>query len=148
MYIKLIEGIPTQYTLSELLKDNPGTSFPAILSDELLQQFDIFPVTILPAPAIDEKTQKIQSSYELIDGSWCVVGKIVEKTQTEIDVWLDFKASEVRAERNRLLAETDFYALVDNTMSIEMAEYRKELRDVSLQRGFPDKVAWPIKPNS
>ena len=37
----------------------------------------------------------------------------------------------LRTERNMLLAETDFYALSDVTMSPEMETYRQELRDIT-----------------
>ncbi len=36
----------------------------------------------------------------------------------------------LRAKRNRLLAETDFYALSDVTMSDDMKTYRQDLRDL------------------
>ena len=36
----------------------------------------------------------------------------------------------MREERNRLLAETDWYAGSDLTMSAEMTAYRKDLRDL------------------
>ena len=52
----------------------------------------------------------------------------------------------VRAERNSLLADTDWMALSDNTMSPEWAAYRQALRDVPAQAGFPTDVVWPIKP--
>ena len=38
--------------------------------------------------------------------------------------------ADLRAKRNRLLAETDFYALSDVTMSSDMETYRQELRDL------------------
>ena len=37
----------------------------------------------------------------------------------------------LRQERNRKLAETDFHALSDNTMSEAMTNYRQELRDIT-----------------
>ena len=37
----------------------------------------------------------------------------------------------LRQERNRRLAETDFYALSDVTMSEEMTTYRQNLRDIT-----------------
>ena len=36
----------------------------------------------------------------------------------------------LRAKRNQLLAETDFYALSDVTMSSDMETYRQNLRDL------------------
>ena len=38
--------------------------------------------------------------------------------------------ADLRAKRNQLLAETDFYALSDVTMSSDMETYRQELRDL------------------
>ena len=55
----------------------------------------------------------------------------------------------LRIARNNLLAETDFYALSDVTMSEDMETYRQELRD--LPSGLTtvedvDTVTWPTKP--
>ena len=55
----------------------------------------------------------------------------------------------LRAKRNKLLAETDFYALSDVTMSSEMEPYRQELRD--LTNGLTtveqvEAVVFPTKP--
>ena len=52
----------------------------------------------------------------------------------------------IRAERNSLLADTDYLALSDNTLSTDMATYRQSLRDVTSQAGFPTDVTWPTKP--
>ena len=37
----------------------------------------------------------------------------------------------LRSRRNQLLAETDYYALSDVTMSDDMATYRQQLRDIT-----------------
>ena len=52
----------------------------------------------------------------------------------------------VRQERNKLLAETDFYALSDVTMSAEMATYREALRDLPASTANSEDVVWPTKP--
>lgn len=51
-----------------------------------------------------------------------------------------------RRKRNRLLAETDVWALSDRTMTAEQAQYRQDLRDVPDQAGFPNNITWPTKP--
>ena len=56
---------------------------------------------------------------------------------------------DLRSKRNQLLAETDFYALSDVTMSDDMRTYRQELRDLPEGKDTIDKcnkVTWPIKP--
>tara|TARA_Y100001973_G_C5181124_1_gene324963 strand:+ start:1641 stop:1931 length:291 start_codon:yes stop_codon:yes gene_type:complete len=55
----------------------------------------------------------------------------------------------LRAERDGKLAETDFYALSDVTMSDEMKKYRQDLRD--LPSKYDDStvvktITWPTKP--
>lgn len=56
------------------------------------------------------------------------------------------KANIARLERDELLAETDWTANSDVTMSAEMAEYRQALRDITDQAGFPESIDWPTKP--
>ena len=61
----------------------------------------------------------------------------------------DRAIAKLRIDRNRKLAETDFYALSDVTMSAEMTTYRQELRD--LPSGLTtveevNNVTWPTKP--
>jgi hypothetical protein len=51
-----------------------------------------------------------------------------------------------RKERNELLAETDFYALSDVTMSADMATYREALRDLPASTADSEDVVWPTKP--
>lgn len=56
-------------------------------------------------------------------------------------------ATAVRQERNAKLAETDWRALSDVTMSDEWRTYRQSLRDLPAQSGFPTNVTWPTKPS-
>ena len=55
----------------------------------------------------------------------------------------------VRDKRNRLIGETDFYALSDVTMSSDMTTYRQNLRDITNGVDTVDKcnaISWPTKP--
>jgi hypothetical protein len=72
-----------------------------------------------------------------------------EIAQTEVDrnnYEQNILPYEIRAERNKLLADTDYLALSDNTMTSDMQSYRQALRDVTSQSGFPTTVTWPTKP--
>lgn len=55
-------------------------------------------------------------------------------------------ASDLRTQREKLLKETDWMALSDNTITPEWATYRQALRDITGQTGFPYDVVWPTKP--
>ena len=55
----------------------------------------------------------------------------------------------LRSRRNQLLAETDFYALSDVTMSNDMKTYRQNLRDLPAGKDTVEKcdnATWPTKP--
>ncbi len=61
----------------------------------------------------------------------------------------DRAIADMRSKRNRLLAETDYYALSDVTLSDAMTTYRQDLRDLPAGKDTLDKVnnaTWPTKP--
>jgi len=61
----------------------------------------------------------------------------------------DRAIADMRATRNRLLAETDYLALSDHTLSAEMSTYRQALRDLTNGLTTVDEVngvTWPTKP--
>jgi len=64
---------------------------------------------------------------------------------------LDFDMKELRTKRNKLLSETDYLALSDQTMSAEMTTYRQALRDIT--NGLTtvadvEAVVFPEKPEA
>ncbi len=70
--------------------------------------------------------------------------------QTALDSAAPMK--ELRRQRDEKLAETDFYALSDVTMSAAMSTYRQALRDITTQTPGLDSdgnltgITWPTKP--
>ena len=54
--------------------------------------------------------------------------------------------NELRATRNQLLADTDYAALADVTMSDDMRTYRQALRDLPANTSDPLNPTWPTKP--
>jgi len=59
----------------------------------------------------------------------------------------DYYLEVLRMNRNQLLAETDFYALSDVTMSDEMKTYRQALRDLPANTSDPSNPTYPTKPS-
>ena len=55
------------------------------------------------------------------------------------------EAETVRAKRDALLAASDHMALADR-ITDEWRTYRRSLRDVPAQDGFPNTVSWPNIP--
>jgi len=52
----------------------------------------------------------------------------------------------LRAERDRLIAATDWWAGSDRTMTAEQTAYRQALRDITDTYTSLDDVVWPTKP--
>ena len=66
------------------------------------------------------------------------------------DGQLDRDLFELRTKRNRLLAETDWWGISDNTMTADQTKYRKDLRDLPSCLDTVDKVknvTFPTKPS-
>lgn len=59
-------------------------------------------------------------------------------------------AEEARAQRDKLLLETDWTQVLDAPISAESREafrvYRQALRDITEQESFPEVIDWPVKP--
>lgn len=53
----------------------------------------------------------------------------------------------LRVERNQRLANTDWWASSDLTMTAEQTAYRQALRDITETYNSLDTVVWPEKPN-
>ena len=52
----------------------------------------------------------------------------------------------LREKRNELIAETDWWASSDLTMTAEQTAYRQALRDITNTYSSLDDVVWPEKP--
>lgn len=77
MLIKIVGGIPVEYSLQQLRADFPSTSFPVAPSAEQLAEFGVFEAAETAAPAIDALTQAIDGYTFAQDGdawaqSWVV----------------------------------------------------------------------------
>ena len=53
---------------------------------------------------------------------------------------------QLRAERDRLIAATDWWASSDLTMTAAQTAYRQALRDITDTATSLDDVSWPTKP--
>ena len=79
---------------------------------------------------------------------WDASKKVIIKDDTSLQACqLAQEWKSVRNDRNRKLAETDYLALKDSTLSTAMKTYRQALRDVPASNSDPKKVTWPTKPS-
>lgn len=132
------------YSVAMLKADNPDTSFPAATSEQLLESYNVFPVTVLDPPQFDGLTQEVtlQSNPVKVNGAW-EIGYDVSNLP------VDVAANNVNARRDELLSACDWTQLSDAPVDqAAWATYRVALRDVPQQEGFPHNVVWPVKPEA
>ena len=75
---------------------------------------------------------------------WGVTWKQIETKQSELTAAEPLKA--LRAERDRLIAATDWWASSDLTMTKAQTDYRQALRDITDDASSLDDVTWPTAP--
>jgi hypothetical protein len=78
----------------------------------------------------------------------CTAEEVAAQEAYERDVLPVEQMKALRAKRNRLIAETDYLALSDSTLSAEMAAYRQALRDLPANTTDPANPVWPTKPEA
>ena len=144
-----VETFP--YSIGDLRRDNPNTSFPRNPSNDVLADWNVFPVIDRPAPEHDPATQNCtQINPTLEDGEWVMTWQVSDASTDEIATRLEGEFASVRADRNWRLADCDWTQLGDCPLSdadkAAWATYRQELRDVPKQSGFPWNVTWPEQP--
>ena len=150
-YVKTHDGQVQKfpYTVGDLRKDNPHTSFPRRIPDEMLTFYEVFEVIADPEPAVDEKNYKAVRADmpTYTNDAWRLEWSVVEKTTEEKQRYYDAAANGVRGRRDNLLSKSDWMALSDTPpMAQPWIDYRQALRDITGQAGFPFSVQWPAKP--
>jgi hypothetical protein len=150
-------------TEQEFRRLHSNTSFPQVLTPEILDNFDVDPILEGPqAQTTPPYEISVRQGIEEINGQWFtkyVVGpnftdtedKTAEEQEVEYKVRIDEQAAEgIRSQRDKLLQETDWIVIkakeTGTNLSASFKEYRQALRDITTQEGFPHNVIWTEKP--
>lgn len=100
--------------------------------------------------------QEIFKEQRIAFGEWDEETKkkfnVTEEEYDPRDEWPDDQwADMVRRKRDSLISGTDYYILPDYPSTPDgigaVKQYRQELRDITLQSGFPRNVQWPSLPS-
>ena len=124
----------------------PNTSFPASgPSSQFMIDNGCLPVNLFKDH--DRMTQKLSQVAPYIENNEVFTVQVEFLTEDEIALATSSKASQMRSNRNRLLAECDWTQISDATVDkVIWATYRQELRDISSQESFPWTITWPTQP--
>lgn len=148
----------------QLRRENPNMSMPKVWNDNVYDALNVDPVLRAPKPTEGIGAYQAVLRNGVVQdslGNWVEAWQITDMFADDDDLgtkaeqeaayqqMLDDDAAERnRKERDRLIAETDFYALSDVTMSAEMTTYRQALRDITTHANWPhlEEADWPTKP--
>lgn len=134
------------YTLTDLRRANPGTSFAKQISDDTAASFNCYPVSQTEPPA-DDHTVNLERTAIKQGATWVEEWISTPATPEQIAERTTAKSNDIRTERNRRLAECDWTQLPDAPVDTSAwATYRQALRDITGQVGFPWSVDWPDQP--
>ena len=145
-------------TDTQLRNDNPGTSFPKVITEDVLDGFGYDPVLNGAAASTTAPYQvSVRDGVEQIEGKWYtkfIAGPVFATSDEEaahrasVDAAV---AERVRAERDRKLAASDWTVLADSPLTTAKKTtwktYRTALRNISAAEGFPHTMEWPTEPS-
>lgn len=157
-------------TEQDFRRMHPNTSFPSVLSAELINSMGADVVLEGPQAICTNQYQySMRQGVEQIDGKWFtkyVVGPLFTDTVNNSDgnnvltapqQETAYKAQKdaeqaraVRATRDKRLKMSDWTQVVDaplpQSLTLEWQTYRQALRDITVQPGFPWDITWPVAP--
>ena len=149
-------------TISQFKASYPNTSFPKVITADILNGFGYDPVLNgAEATVTAPYGVSVRDGVEQIDGQWFTRfvagpvftdiegGETAAEQETAYRAGVDAKVAEsVRTERNKKLADTDWTQLADSTANATAwGTYRQALRDLPTTEGFPHNVTWPTEPS-
>ncbi len=106
--------------------------------------------------SFDSATQKSEGVDPYLEDGKVYTRRVVDLSDADVASRTAALEASNRNHRDRLLAETDYLALSDVTMSDEMTTYRQALRDITTHANWPNLVYpdmdgsggdWPTKPS-
>lgn len=88
MYVKinnaLVEKYP--YTIGDLKVDNPNTSFSSEIKNEVLSEFNVYPVQSVKPPNFNAITQTLkEENPQYINNEWVQSWSVINATEKEIE---------------------------------------------------------------
>lgn len=151
-------------TQGELRRDNPNMSMPRVWNSNVHDALNVDPVLPAQRPTVGigqyqfvARNGVVQDANSNWVEAWEIrdmfaddeeLGTKAEQEaayQTELD---NNAAKSNRSQRDKLLTETDWWAVSDRTMTSEQTDYRSSLRDLPTHSNWPhlEDSDWPTKP--
>ena len=143
MYVRVNkqgQAIQFPFKPERLRQMHKNVSFPSTISNEILAEYNVFPVAQVSAPRYNQDLETISSGVEFIDGKWTLTYTINPRTDLELKAEIDEKVQQKLEESLDAVMQ---YLEVNEPVPDNLSLYRRELRSMHLQPGYPHHVEWP-----
>lgn len=133
MFIKLTNGIPETYTIGQLRRDNPQTSFPKDIPAGTLAAYGVYPVKRVPAPSHNALIQLIRVVDPVqIDGEWTQQWEVV-------GLPVDQQIENLKAARaNAYTEEADPMFFKAQRGEIDVVEWEAKVTEIRNRYPYPE----------
>jgi hypothetical protein len=104
MYVKIKNGSPIKYSISQLRKDNPQVSFPLNIPASLLTKYDVYPLKGVAHPEFDPITQNVVEGspvFDQIKQEWKQSWEVIEASPEQVKERTSELIIEAKGKRQR-----------------------------------------------
>lgn len=128
------------YSENQLRRDNPQVSFPSAISQELLDDYGVMSVALVPQPAFDPITQDlVELTPALMEGLWTQVWGVVDVSPEEVQrrqqQYLDNQKA-LRAAAYREEADPLYFKAQREEAT--MAEWKAKVSEIKARYPYPE----------
>jgi hypothetical protein len=156
MYAKIENGVAVEYPVYEgdLQKLFPDLTYPLDVSGNPIPEGYVKVQPAYPNNLTDLTYKHTMVMPVQVDGVWKETFVSTKKEGADLEAALHAISKQVRDDRDAVLKLTDIKVKTDlwddytDTEKKEWKDYRKALRDIPEQEGFPLNVEWPIEPST
>lgn len=149
MWIDIKNNNAVMESYEAVVAARPEVQFSPMPDDDFIIPLGFVKVDDSGLPVFDSRVSRAERQPPTKEGErWVARWVIVNLSESEVLQKRTEYAANVRADRNRRLAASDWTQGKDipDAVSAAWASYRQALRDVPQQAGFPQNVVWPVKP--
>lgn len=133
MFIRITNGSPETYTIGQLRRDNPRTSFPADVPAETLAAYNVYPLKATAQPDHNPLTELVRLVAPVaVNGEW-------EQRWEVLPLPHDTQLANLRAARAEAYRnESDPLFFQAQRGEAEMAEWEAKVQEIRDRFPYPE----------
>jgi len=127
----------------ELKRRHKNVSFPSQIPEETLNAFNVFKVMPTPIPPYDPFTEKVKTTVIFEEGAW---RQNHEVKMLPDEIIFEKIKERVKDELAGTLDDVMFYLEKNTPVPEKLVSFRRYMREIEHQEGYPRSLKWPPKP--